>query len=619
MISMRIFYLMPLLILSVFELNAQSILSRNVSLNIEKQRLGTILQLLETKGDFKFAYHSKILPADSLVSLRVSNMSIAQTLDELLGQQYEFRQSGNFVVLRYAPRELTLFINESGGNPELYTIKGQVVDKVTGKPILDASVYEKQLLVSAITDQNGYFSLRFKNAYQAIALTVSKENYKSSVTHFLAEVNITNRSAYAEKFIGGEFPNIEHTWLGRKLVTTKQKIQSINIGGFISKAPYQVALVPGLNSHGSLSGQVVNKFSFNAIGAYSAGVDGAEVGLIFNIDKSDVRFLQFAGAFNLVGGNLKGVQIGGMFNVVGGEANAAQISLGYNHIGKDFEGFQVGGLYNRVGKGLLGVQFSTGLNTIGDDFNGIQIGALNIVGKETRGVQMAVGANLVGGKASGLQIGGLANINYESSALSISPLLNLNVTKSSGFQVGAINYTKKLTGLQLGILNISNDNSGYSLGLINIALKGFHKFYLGTNETTDFSFAYKGGNSHFYNILKFGANRKSAPDIYTFGLGFGTSISIYKAMSVSPELSSQYVYQGSWAYTNLLQRLELPLTIKVNDWLSVVGGPSLNIYYSKQQNPIGRYGLLQDKHRHYSFANPRYSGWLGWSFGVNIL
>lgn len=601
-------------------IKAQSNLSRNISLNIERQKLSAVLAMIEEKGGFRFSYNSNILPVDSLISIHENNLNIAETLDKILNHRFEYRQSGNFVIIRYAPLELILLINESVGTPELYTITGQVVDKQTNKPIQDASIYERNLLVSEISDGNGYFSMRLKNITQPISLTVSKENYKSTVTHFLAEVNITNRKENpGERFISGNLGDVENTWLGNALVTAQQKIQSINIGGFISKAPFQFSLIPGLNSHGSLSGQVVNKFSLNVIGAYSAGVDGGEIGFVFNINKSNVQYFQFAGGFNLVGGNVRGVQIAGFFNDIIGDVRAAQVALAYNRVGKSFEGFQVGGIYNHVNQDVKGIQLSLGLNTIGGTLKGWQTGALNLVNKETKGVQIGIGGNIVAGRTSGIQVGGIANINKESSGINLAVLTNFTGQTASGLQIGAINYAKNLKGAQIGILNVSNENDGYSIGLINIALKGYHKFSFSINESTNFNVAYKGGSKRLYNMLMFGTNKKSAEKIYTGGLGFGKEMKLFKSVSLNPEISSQYVYQGSWDYLNLLNKFELPINIRINKWLAIQGGPSVNVYYTEQNTKIGEFGLLQEKHKDFSFNNSRYTGWLGWNVGLVIL
>ncbi|QIL38894.1 hypothetical protein G7074_06140 [Pedobacter sp. HDW13] len=618
---MRIIKLICFLLLFFsFSSQAQSLLARNISLNIEKQKLGKVLSMIEEQGAFHFSYNSNILPTDSLVSIHDNSLNISEALDKILNHRFEYRQSGNFIIIRYAPLELVLLVNESVGNADLYTITGQIVDKQLQKPIADASIYEKNLLVSEISDGNGYFSMRLKNITQPISLTVSKENYKSTVTHFLAEVNVIHKKdQVSERFISGNLDQVEKTWLGNALVTTGQKIQSINIGGFISKAPFQFALLPGLNSHGSLSGQVVNKFSFNAIGAYSAGVDGGEIGLIFNIDKSNVQYFQFAGAFNLVGGNVRGAQIGGLFNQVIGEVKAAQIALGFNAVGKSFEGLQVGGIYNRVRQDFSGMQVSVGLNAIGKRLSGFQVGALNLVAEKQEGLQIGVGANLVNGKSSGMQVAGIANLNQQSEGVNVAVLGNYAANTARGLQTGVINYAGKLKGAQLGIINISAQNDGYSIGLINIALNGYHKFSLATNESTTYNVAYKGGSKRLYNMLMFGMNSKAGEKIYTAGLGFGKEMRLFSKLSLNPEISSQYVYQGSWDYLNLLNKFELPLNIRLNKWLAIQGGPSINVYYTRQNNATGNFGLLQQKHQDFSFSNQRYTGWIGWNVGLVVL
>jgi hypothetical protein len=609
-----------LLIISSTSLKAQSILGRNITINIEEQKLSKVLNAIEEKGGFRFSYNSNILPVDSLVSIHATDLNIAEALDKLLNHRFEYRQSGDFVIVRYAPAELILLVKESTGNPELYTITGQIIDKQTEKPVQDASIYEKHLLVSEISDGNGYFSMRLKNVTQPISLTINKENYKTTTAHFLAEVNITKTNDnFNERFINTNLGDVEKTWLGDALITTKQKIQSINIGGFISNAPFQFSLIPSLNSHGSLSGQVVNKFSFNVVGAYSAGVDGGEIGLIFNIDKSNVQYFQFGGAFNLVGGNVVGTQVAGLFNYVIGDVKAVQIALGYNRVGQNFEGFQVGGVYNRVNQDLKGVQLSLGLNSIGKNLNGIQVGALNLISKNTKGIQIGVAGNIVSGKATGLQIGGIANINKESDGANIAAFVNFTGQTSRGLQAGVLNYSKTLKGIQVGIINVSSQNDGYSVGLINIALKGYHKFAFSTNESTELNVAYKGGSKHLYNMLLFGTNTKSSTKVYTGGLGFGKEMSLNRMLSINPEISSQYVYQGTWDYLNLLNKFELPLNLRLNKWLAIQGGPSVNVYYTGQNAKIANFGLLQEKHKDFSFNNPKYTGWIGWNVGLVLL
>src|SRR5690606_2062206 len=70
---------------------------------------------------------------------------------------------------------------------------------------------------------------------------------------------------------------IEDTRFGKMFLSSKQKLQSLNVGRFFVEKPFQVSLVPGLGTHGVMSSQVVNKTSLNIFGGYNAGTRGAEV------------------------------------------------------------------------------------------------------------------------------------------------------------------------------------------------------------------------------------------------------------------------------------------------------------------------------------------------------
>jgi len=102
-------------------------------------------------------------------------------------------------------------------------------------------------------------------------------------------------------------------------------------------------------------------------------------------------------------------------------------------------------------------------------------------------------------------------------------------------------------------------------------------------------------------------------------LGFGKEIGLFSKFSLNPEISSQYVYQGSWDYLNLLNKFELPVNVRLNKWLAIQGGPSVNVYYTKQNMAVDNFGLLQQKHQDFSFGNSRHTSWIGWNVGLVIL
>ena len=51
-------------------IDGQAILQKNISLDVNKQRLDNVLEILSNKGDFYFSYNSSIIKKDSLVSFR---------------------------------------------------------------------------------------------------------------------------------------------------------------------------------------------------------------------------------------------------------------------------------------------------------------------------------------------------------------------------------------------------------------------------------------------------------------------------------------------------------------------------------------------------------------------
>src|SRR6187402_1456928 len=87
---------------------AQPVLNRNITMNVSGQRLGSVLHLMEDKGKFQFSYNSKLIKQDSLVDIHVTNEPVKDALDKLLNNRFEYRESDNFVILRYAPLQLAM-------------------------------------------------------------------------------------------------------------------------------------------------------------------------------------------------------------------------------------------------------------------------------------------------------------------------------------------------------------------------------------------------------------------------------------------------------------------------------------------------------------------------------
>jgi carboxypeptidase-like protein len=586
----------------------QALLSKNITLDVNSQRLDNVLEILSNKGDFYFSYNSKIVKKDSLVSLSVRNKTVKETLSLLFNNTYEFVESGNYVIIRKAPIRMTMVTNKAAVEDKIYSVSGYVFDEQSGIAIDEASIYEKKQLASALTNDAGYFKLKLKSSKTSTAtLFISKEfyadtsivieprhNQELTITMMPVEKEEDKVTVAPEDYlvpdslkravdtvskatvVPVDSAKVERTGMGRFLLSTKQQVQSLNLKHFFTTRPFQVSLTPGLSSQGKMSGQVVNNFSLNLLGGYTAGTNGVEIGGIFNIDKKEVKYVQAAGVFNVDGGKMKGLQVAGVNNTVLDTSYGFQ-AAGINNLVKGkFAGFQVGGIYNHVADSVKGVQAAGVANFARRKLSGVQLaGVGNVSNKETGGVQIA----------------------------------------------GVFNYSRKLRGVQIGLINIADTSEGYSIGLINVIIKGYHKLSFSTNEIVNVNAAFKTGNSRLYSILQAGVNAGSSNRVYSFGYGLGSEINLNKSktLSLNPELTSQYLYLGSWDYTNILNRIHLNFNVKLGKYVSLFAGPAFSVYISDQNKGLTdyRFPIPPSGYNVISFSD-KVTGWFGWNAGINF-
>lgn len=588
--------------------NAQTILNRSISIQVNRQRLDNVLEIISNKGNFYFSYNSSIIKKDSLVSFSVTGKTVRQVLATIFDESYEFKESGNYLIIRKAPLRITVVTKKAELTNKFYAVEGYVYDEQSGAGIDEASVYEKKILASAFTNTEGHFKIKLKSSRDKyVTLVVSKAFYNDATLdiepNINQEVSITllpeEESAATITISPEDYVNtdtgkktasipqqpvakqdtvkVEKLGLSRFLLSAKQKVQSLNLKNFFTTRPYQVSLTPKLSTHGYLSAQVVNGFSLNILGGYTAGTNGMEIGGLFNIDKKNVQYFQAAGLFNAVGGRVKGFQVAGLSNIVLDTVQAFQAAGINNTVKGKFNGFQAGGVYNHVTDSLKGFQAAGVGNFVNKKVSGMQVaGVVNFSNKETEGVQIA----------------------------------------------GVINYTKKLKGLQIGLINIADTSSGYGIGLINVVLKnGYHKLSVSGNEMINANAALKTGTSKFYTILMAGANYSSTEKLYAFGYGLGSDLPLnkQKTISVNPELSCQYLYLGSWNYSNLLNKFNLNLQVKLNKFVSLYAGPSFNVLRSDQHTAIAGYRFPGAPNGyHATNLGTNLTGWFGWNAGINF-
>jgi hypothetical protein len=559
----------------VTTVNYRRNLSKGVTLNVKQERVSNVLQLLSKAGGFYFSYNGILFKQDSLVSLNVRNVPVREVLDQIFDGKVDYKENAEYIILRYAVNHFTIEAEHIANGDNEYGISGYVIDTKTGNKVKQASVYEKRLLQATLTDNNGYFTLRFRGEHSGVILTASKETYRDTALVFLADINIKpgkyedpdkERGAFFSNTFGGR-------GIWRFLLSSKQRIQNLNIPDFLAQTPFQASFTPGLSSHGSMSSSVVNKASLNILGGYTAGTNGFEIAGVFNLTKGDIKKFQMAGLFNVVGGSVKGTQFSGV----------------YNDVNLNMDGVQIAGLLNRVQGKVNGVQLAGVGNVAGKDANGAQVAGLINLSKNIIGVQLTGVLNKTNGRLKGVQIAGL------------------------------VNYAKKMDGFQLGVVNLADSSSGVSIGLINLSNNGYRKISVYTNEVVNTNIAFKTGNANLYSLLIAGKNFSDTAQVLTFGLGIGHDFILNKRFSIAIEGTTQSIYLGSFEEVNNLFRLQSHFQVNVLSRFTVFGGPAYSYYVNGDPNDASGKNYKKEiaPGRHHNFNNGA-QGWLGWNFGVTV-
>lgn len=559
---------------------AQSLLQKQVSLQVSKQPLKNVLNSVAKQGGFYFSYNSKLVKEDSMISITANGKTVKQVLDQLFNGTLEYRETEKHIILQKA----------SG----FWYVSGYIMDGTTGERLSNASVYDKNQLVASLTNDQGYFRLKLKERTSTLSVSkawytdtsiVVKPGQDQEVT-----LNIQPKVLQLDSVTITPNSGVERNWLGNLFLSSRQRMQSMNLSKFFVDKPYQASLTPGLGTHGRMSAQVVNKFSFNVFGGYTAGVNGFEIGGLFNIVKKDMHYAQIAGVFNVVGGNVDGLQIAGLHNNVMGSMEGVQLSGISSMTAKRVYGIQVSGVYSHTSAQLDGTQISGVGSFVRDTMDGVQVAGVGNYARATDGVQVAGVANVTSGEVNGVQV------------------------------AGVFNFAKRLDGVQVGIINVADTSSGYSIGLINFIWKGYHKICISTNEVTDLNVSFKTGNKNLYSILLAGMNTRPNETVYTAGYGVGSDWKIWKGLHLNPEFDGQVLYNGDITKLNTWNRLHLHLNYHIGKYFSVFAGPTYNVYYAATTQKYEGYKHTVPSEKYNPFnATDGLATWIGWSLGVNVL
>jgi hypothetical protein len=590
-------------------------LERRVTFSFSTEKAQRVLQEIESQAGVSFSYSAGLVPSDKIVSVNVTNRPVREALDKVFSGKVVYKTRNEHIILSKAPDQqkvITGYVENTKG------------DKVSG-----ASVYDRNTMASATTDEYGYFEMKIRRT-TPLKLEVNKLDYTDTIVPLqtglpaLQNIVIAERKDTTIQFIWDVMQSTADSLSDalEKSDTTlhfaidvihssadsmadsmkeagswlkKQLIWNENVNNIRDSLhrPVQISFLPFLGTNGRLSGNVSNDYSWNILAGYNKGVQKAEIAGLLNVDRQDVCCFQLAGFGNIVGGNVSGAQIAGFGNINGGNT----------------QGIQFAGFTNISAGKFIGSQFA---------------GFANLTGDSVEGAQFAGFANINGGVVKGAQFSGFMNLASKGfQGGQFAGFINMAAKESRGIQMsGFMNVAGKLKGSQIGLFNFADTLSGVPVGLLSLVNKGYHKLEFSYDDMGYGHLSFRSGVNKFYNIISAGAYTDLNTDTvnWTFGYGIGTAPRLADWLHLNIDLTANQIVHGNvQSPLNQLAKIHAGLDFHLTKNISLFGAVVLNGYFYHDdarmfpgsENIKTVYSDRIDNH--YSVDS-----WVGWRVGIRL-
>jgi hypothetical protein len=580
------------------EVFAANFLEKNVTLRMQERRMSEVLQNLASQVGCRLSYNPEVVDENRKVTLSVNNVRLREALQQLLGDNFQFRERDEFVTIRKL---------KTGER----VIGGYISDEKTGKKVDKATVYDKKTLRSATTDQYGYYEIVSREPIKELSVartsygdtTFQIRSMRSDTPQYLdlallpkpdffqknepeesEEPDTTNAikrvtdkfNEYRERvlldFSGRDLERFANNYSNGFQQADVDNLQKAGL-----RRGFQWSIAPYAGNNGGLSGSVTNNFALNMTVGYSRGNRVLEIGGIGNINRE----------------TLTGVQLASLFNLTG-----------------ESRGIQVSSMLNRA-KILRGVQLSGLINTTQNLQHGVQVAAITNQARRSKG---------------GFQVAGLVNkAKRGTTAVQIATISNSADTVAA--QIGLVNTARHLRGVQIGLINVCDTASGIVLGLINSVKRGYNTFEISTFDGKLANVAFKTGTSRFYTSYIASIRTDSSflnNQVWGIGMGFGTSQKLTNRLSLTLDATAQHFSIGqfntAWGSSNLI-RVAPVLSVRLGQRLQIFGGTSRNWFYAKT-NPLTLEQVADYRQKLTPTEGVTASGdwrrWWGWYAGLRF-
>jgi len=197
-----------------------------ITMNIENEKLTSILKQLEKKYHIRFSYNENEIDLSQRFSISVKEKSLQVFLNKLFNDtEFRYKLLSNHVVI-YKSTSL---------KTKKRTINGYVIDKTTGERLIGATVYTNNLSAGAISNNFGFFS--FQINIECTSIICSYVGYSkveiaiNSIENFPMTIELTPSLELKEVIVHAGSSEIvsESSSIGEMVVSVKQirKLPSI--------------------------------------------------------------------------------------------------------------------------------------------------------------------------------------------------------------------------------------------------------------------------------------------------------------------------------------------------------------------------------------------------------
>jgi hypothetical protein len=260
-------------------------LSTRITIHLTGVSLQDALSEIGRAGHFGISYDADYIRGDKPVNINATNIPVEKVLTELLGKKFNTKEIGNHVILMRNKNEVMNDVKA-----EEYAITGFIYSSETRQRLQNATVYEVEKRNSALTAQNGSYSVLIPGGKPVRGLCFAKAGFVDTVIFVKPSYNrkldvmlkpVENNLSRIAPIHGAlKIQSIDSMGFVNWIVPEVTRINSANLAIHTIR-PLQVSIVPYIGTNWKVTGSITNRFSLNILAGYTGGLKGFEFGRSF--------------------------------------------------------------------------------------------------------------------------------------------------------------------------------------------------------------------------------------------------------------------------------------------------------------------------------------------------